>query len=220
MIGDLAPEKQMWSALRAARAAARRGDFAAVVARIREARAPFEDWGDRTRLPRAGKSPVTVDPTADLTLLYVNNTIYAEFTDRNATIEDATRIDFTRWKLRGTQLKVTIYNGDYFEHGYQNVDFGGARGWENQFKSSVKVGGSGCWFTFGRAHWWMNIPNTNPRAASPAGDLTVVVPAADRGTSRPGKRRLNLTFNYEPSRRLRFYQFDPIHHDVAILSIH
>ncbi|HEX8634170.1 MAG TPA: hypothetical protein VF703_08480 [Pyrinomonadaceae bacterium] len=225
-IGDLAPEKQMWNALRAAREAARRGDYARVLAGVREAYGTFDargnkvadghfdDWGNRTRLPRAGRQRVTADKDSDLTLLYVNNTIYAEFADRSEFINDAQRIDFTRWKMRGTQLKVTIYNGDNFEHGYQNVDFGGARGWENQFKSSVKVGGSGCWFTFGRAHWWMNIPNTAN------GDLAVVVPAATAAPYQPSMRKVNITFNYEPSRRLRFYQFDPLHHDVAIFSIH
>ncbi len=29
-----------------------------------------------------------------------------------------------------------------------------------------------------------------------------------------------MTFNFDPSRRLRFYQFDPLHHDVAIFSVH
>ncbi|MBA3242623.1 MAG: hypothetical protein H0T60_15465 [Acidobacteria bacterium] len=214
MIGDLAPEKQMWKALRDARDAARRGNYTIVLGRVRDAYGSFDDWGNRTRLPRAGKYRVTADKESDLTLLYVNNTIYAEFSDRSEFIDDAQRIDFARWKMRGTQLKVTIYNGDNFEHGYQNVDFGGARGWENQFKSSVKVGGSGCWFTFGRAHWWMNIPNTAN------GDLAVVVPAANKAPYKPSMRKVNITFNYEPSRRLRFYQFDPMHHDVAILSIH
>jgi hypothetical protein len=153
-------------------------------------------------------------------LLYVNNTIYAEFSDRTNSIDDAVRIDFTRWKLRGTTLKVTIYNGDHFEHGYQNVDFGGGRGWENQFKSSVKVGGSGCWFTFGRAHWWMNIPNTAATPNNPAGDLPVVIPAASQNPYKWSMRKVQITYNYEPSRRLRFYQFDPLHHDVAIFSVH
>lgn len=217
-IGDLAPEKQMWLALRDARAAASAGDYARVAARVKDARASFDDWRDRTRLPRAGKNKVEVDKNSDLTLLYVNNVIYGQFSDRSAFIDDAVRIDFTRWKLRGTPLKVTIYNGDFFDHGYQNVDFGGARGWENQFKSSVKFGGSGCWFTFGRAHWWMNIPNGGPTPNSPMGDLAVVIPAAT--PAQPSMRKVNITFNYEPSRRLRFYQFDPLHHDVAIFSIH
>jgi hypothetical protein len=29
-----------------------------------------------------------------------------------------------------------------------------------------------------------------------------------------------LNYQYEPSRRLRLYQFDPLHHDVAVLSLH
>jgi hypothetical protein len=181
-----------------------------VLALIPEAQAAFHDWRDRTRMPRG----VEVDTASDLMLLYVNNTIYAQMTDRSHDISDSIRINFPPWKLRGTPLKVTIYNGDYFDHGYQNVDFGGARGWENQFKSSVKFGGSGCWFTFGRAHWWMNIPNT------PAGELAVLVPAATKDPYQPGIHNVHLTYNYEPSRRLRFYQFDPMHHDVAILSIH
>lgn len=214
MIGDLAPEKQMWLALRDALRAAKNSDYATVAARIADARASFGDFRDRTRLPRAGKYRVEADPQSDLTLLYVNNTIYAEFSDRSSSIDDAQRIDFDRWKLRGTALRVTIYNGDYFAHGYQNVDFGGSRGWENQFKSSVPLGGSGCWFTFGRAHWWANIPNTE------AGELTVVVPAAATSPYVPSRQKVRIHYNYEPSRRLRFYQFDPLHHDVAIFSVH
>ena len=219
-IGDAAPEKQMWLAMRDARQAALTGDYVVVGNRIKDAVGSLHDWGERTRLPHEGKYKVEVDKDSDLTLLYVNNTIYSQFTDRSNDIDDAIRIDFTRWKLRGTTLKITLYNGDHFEHGYQNVDFGGLRGWENQFKSSVKVGGSGCWFTFGRAHWWMNIPNTGPTPNNPAGDLPTVVPAASQNPYKPSLLKVQITYNYEPSRRLRFYQFDPIHHDVAILSIH
>jgi hypothetical protein len=220
MIGDLAPEKQMWSALREARDAARKGDFRAVAAKAQEARGSFDDWRDRTRLPRNGRYKVPLDRESDLTMLYVNNTIYAEFADRSEFIDDAQRIDFSRWKMRGTDFRVTIHNGDFFEHGYMNVDFGGGRGWENQFKSSVKAGGSGCWFTFGRAHWWANIPNTGPTPNNPAGDLAVVVPAAARSPYKPAVQKVQVKYNFEPSRRLRIYQFDPLHHDVAIFSIH
>jgi hypothetical protein len=31
---------------------------------------------------------------------------------------------------------------------------------------------------------------------------------------------IDLTLNFEHSRRLRLYQFDPLHHDVSIFSIH
>lgn len=216
MIGDMSPAKRMWQALRDARDAQRSGDYRRVAASIQDARDAFDDWRDRTHLPHTGKykEMVKADPNSDLTLLYVNNTIYAEFADRDENIAASVRTDFPKWKLRGTTLKVTLYNGDYFDHAYQNVDFGGARGWENQFKSSVKVGGSGCWFTFGRDHWWMNVPNDS------VGNLGVVVPAASRAPYKPGMHKVQIVFNFEPSRRLRFYQFDPLHHDEAVFSVH
>lgn len=195
-IGDIAPEKRMWSAFRVARAAAAARDFETVKQKLNQAREAYLDWKTRTQLPRG----VPVDRSADITLLYVNNTIYAE-------IIGGGWVDFPKWNLRGTTLKITVLNGDYFEHGYQNVDFGGARGWENQFQSSVKTGGSGCWFTFGRAHWWMNIPG-----------LILVPPASPYNDL--GMHKVQITYNYEPSRRLRFYQFDPVHHDVAVFSVH
>lgn len=210
MIGDLAPAKRMWNALGEARDVLRKRDYQRLLALVSDAREAFQDWQDRTMLPRG----VTADPASDLTLLYVNNTIYAQMTDLSQNLADSIRINFPPWQRRGTPLKVTIYNGDYFDHGYQNVDFGGGRGWENQFKSSVKFAGSGCWFTFGRAHWWMNIPNTAD------GKLAVLVPGASKNPYAPGLHKVQLTYNYEPSRRLRFYQFDPMHHDVAIMSIH
>ncbi|HMG74127.1 MAG TPA: hypothetical protein VK582_11555 [Pyrinomonadaceae bacterium] len=210
-IGDLAPEKIMWRALRVARDASQVRDYETVKGKFVEARKAYGDWRNRNQLP----SGVSVDPNADMTLLYVNNTIYAE-------IIGGGFVDFPKWSLRGTTLKITIKNGDYFEHGYQNVDFGGARGWENQFKSSSgePLLGSGCLFTFGRAHWWMNIPNM---AAMPPGwtvvpEMVVIPPATPYNN--PGMHKVEITYNYEPSRRLRFYQFDPVHHDVAIFSVH
>lgn len=207
-IGALAPAKRMWTALLAAQTALAKQDYTRVAARINDARYAFRDWRDRTRLPRGIKP----DQDADLTLFYVNNTIYGEF-------KDGSRIDFPQWNLRGAKLKVSLINGDYFDHAYQNVDFGGARGWENQFQSSVKSGGSGCWFTFGRVHWWVNIP----MMTADGQPFLVMVPAAKPGGPQPdtlGRYKVNFTYNYEPSRRLRFYQFDPLHHDVAVFSIH
>ncbi len=214
-IGDLSPEKRMWNALRGARAALDKGSWPEVDRLVRTANNAFSDWQDRTRLPWGTRNRVRADQTADLTLLYANNTIYAEPSgkiDHSGSLQ----IDYPKWKMRGTTLNVTLYNADNFEHAYQNVDFGGARGWENQFKSSVKFGGSGCWFTFGRNYWWMNVPNTGP---SPNGTAAIIVPPAD-ATGKPGMKKVSIEYNYEPSRRIRFYQFDPFHHDVAILSVH
>jgi hypothetical protein len=109
-------------------------DYPAVIHSIQDARNSFDDLRARTQLPRKGKYHIEVDQKSDLTMLYVNNTIYAEFrdharfSDHSTNIDPAQRIDFDRWKPRGTKRKVTIYNGDHFAHGYQNVDFGGSRG--------------------------------------------------------------------------------------------
>ena len=208
-IGDRAPEKRMWHALLQALDAARRDDLPALAAQLQEGRSAYFDWIDRTRLP-AG---VAVDPTTDLTLFYANNTIYGEWSDGNLRI-------FPRWQTRGVTVKVTLLNGDFFDHGYAVVDFGGARGWENQFKSSVKVGGSGCWFTFGRVYWYPVLAPMGAMGTMPAIPL-VTVPAADKHyPDQFGKHEVEITFNYDPSRRLRFYQFDPVHHDEAIFSVH
>jgi len=194
-IGNLSPAKRMWRKFRQAR----RAEPEEVVRLMRQAQKAFEDWSDRTKLP-AG---VTVDPAADVTLFYVNNTIYGTLRDGGEEFIDA-------WRVRPFNLKVTLYNGDNYDHAYVNVDFGGSRGWENQFSSTVPLGGSGCWFTFGRVHWWINA------GAPPVG--LIVVPAASGGAL--GMHKVDLTVNFEPSRRLRFYQFDPLHHDVAVWSIH
>ena len=123
----------------------------------------------------------TADPNSNLTMVYANN--------------------FT----------VTLYNADYFVHGYVNVDFGGSRGWTNMFQQS---GGNGCSFTFGRVHWFMN-------AGGPFGAINTP-PATPQpsGPDSPGVHHLNLTLNFEPTQRLRLYQFDPLHHDYAVYSLH
>ena len=226
-----APEMVMWNSLRDAQAGLESKQYARIVELFRTARdrngqpgvarQAWDDWRDRTKLPNSLPKGLTdtiqKDTDSDLSLVYMNNTIYAHFTD-------GSRMDFPKWTTRGTMLKVTLYNLDYFDHGYQNVDFGGARGWENQFKSSLKVGGSGCWFTFGRVWWWMNIPPA-PALMKNAIPGTVTIPAAKRATTRDGEdqfgmQKVHILYNYEPSRRLRFYQFDPVHHDVAVFSVH
>jgi hypothetical protein len=229
-LSKYAPSRVMWFALRDARDFAARKQYQNIIGLFTTIRNKFgepgiaqqawQDWRDRTRLPR-GLPPtlrktILADKDSDLSLVYMDNTIYARFTDGG-------RMDFPKWTTRGTWLKVALYNLDYFDHGYQNVDFGGARGWENQFKSSVKAAGSGCWFTFGRNFWAMNIPPTPGLGGAIPG--TVTIPAATRAATRDGEdqfgwHKVRIQYNYDPSRRLRFYQFDPVHHNVAIFSVH
>lgn len=258
-IGDLAPEKRMWNVLRHWRDEIDAGTYAFDPAQVqvKELRAAYLDFADRTRLPRG----VTADPDADITLFYVNNTIYGSRTGRfgrgqsgegsNAganSFMGAQANYMVDWKQRPYNFKVTLLNGDNFPHGYVNVDFGGSRGWENHFQNSDPTSainpatgepylpwdrggvdehlqstprsadinanpqfGSGAFFTFGRVHWWMN-------AGGPFG--AIMVPPADPVTGVPGLHKVDLTLNFEPSLRLRMYQFDPLHHDVAVYSLH
>lgn len=181
----------------------------ALLAMLDDAVQAFFDWQDRTKLP-AG---VSVDPTRDVTLFYANNTLYGELPGM---INDS-QVELPQYQTRDTTVTYRIYNGDYYPHGYVNVDFGGNRGWENTFHSTADIGGDGQLFTFGRVYWWINgggrwgaivIPPANPGATTGPDDDV------------PGMHKVDITYNHDPSRRLRIYQFDPFHHDVAIWSMH
>lgn len=81
---------------------------------------------------------------------------------------------------------------------------------ENDPINGLPQMGSGCFFTFGRQHAW-------PTAGGPWGPIHVPPVAAD-GT--PGLHKVEIEYNYEPTRRLKIYQFDPLHHDIAVYSLH
>jgi len=327
MIGDVSPAKRMWNLLKeytndqsgvnAPPVAVRAG----LAAELKEA---YLDWQDRTKLPTG----VTADPDATITLLYANNTLYGSRQGVSGTgvTGDDSGMGASAfkgicngcahdWTKRPYNYKVTLLNGDHFPHGYMNVDFGGSRGWENQFQdtdpttalsshlhteetvilgnrtqlvddvlldttsnpakqalrnvpATVNDGqgitqatgdsaefnvlelitnnrvfpmnsggteeflqptpreiaddggfddnaanqlGSGCFFTFGRNHSW-------PNAGGPWG--AIIVPPVDAGTGVPGLHKVEIQYNFEPSRRLKIYQFDPLHHDVAVYSLH
>lgn len=258
-IGDLAPEKRMWTIFKAWRDRIDNNqyDFESAKTKVLDLRQAFLDFSDRTRLPTG----VTADPDADITLFYVNNTIYGSREGRfgrgkSGEGSEAGANSFLGamanympdWNKRPYNFKVTLLNGDNFPHGYVNVDFGGSRGWENHFQNSDPAEvinpatgepylpwdrggtdehlqatprnpdinadpqfGSGPMFTFGRVHWWMN-------AGGPFG--AIMVPPYNAATGTPGLHKVDLTLNFEPSLRLRMYQFDPLHHDVAVYSLH
>jgi len=262
MIGNLAPAKRMWNALHTLQAA---GYDPHVMAEYERA---FHQWQQRNKLPDG----VRPDPNADLTLFYVNNTLFGQTRGFSRFANHPT---LDKWHLRGTKITVKLINGDYFPHGYVSVDFGGLRGWENTFQNTIPLGGDGAWFTFGRDYWEPNtptpalVPAAVPAAsvnagatASPADTLArnrmallgqppqnhadalddpdvklfkvrfldpdartwpAAMPAADLKVSNGdvlGEHTVVMTMNYEPSRRLRLYQFDPLHHIQATWSIH
>jgi len=278
MLSDVSPAKRMWHALRALKRFADRGrrgregegrgrdhagrhfydgiplKFRRLGRRglVKELRAAFDDWSDRTELPRGFEQ----DPDADLTMVYTNNTLYGHFKDQ---VREAAQERWLDWQTRGETLEIRLINSDYFPHQYMNVDFGGNRGWENIFQNTLPINGQGPWFTFGRAYWFQNMPCPAPVAAAkpermggnpfrrlgplprkdrareryarqhpdmilppelqfcPDGAGTVVADFNDRGF---GTHLVTVTYRYEPSQRLRFYQFDPTHHNVQIWSVH
>jgi hypothetical protein len=44
--------------------------------------------------------------------------------------------------------------------------------------------------------------------------------AQSQSAQNVGEHNLIVNFTFDPSRRLRMYQFDALHHDVAIWSAH
>src|SRR5205807_3139014 len=117
MLGAMAPEKIMWQDLMTAQQSS---DPKQVMQSMNDALLSYNDWTDRTHLPRG----FTADPTTDVTLVYANNTIYG-----NA-------LDFNKWTLRPKVYNVTVVNADNFRHDNQQPEVGGQRGWENQSQST------------------------------------------------------------------------------------
>jgi len=260
-IGDLAPAKRMWNGFRALQKIAerpgrRRGIARRIVAEIEDA---FMDWNNRNKMP----SGIKADPDANVTNLFVNNTMYGEIPEIKRFAEQRT----DEWQTRGQTVNVKLLNGDYFPHMYINIDFGGLRGWENTFHNTLPLFAQGPWFTFGRVNWLPNLVNPVmvPAAEKPANPgrvgrgkgrdyakLPDVARAAtsvakaramDRAYGKPGviaqelifsgdryadkhgqkglgEHEVEINFRFDPAQRLRFYQFDPFHHDVAIWSVH
>jgi hypothetical protein len=255
MIGDLAPAKRMWNLLREFRDAPELVDASSVDA----FEAAYFDWRNRLSLP----SGIEFDEDYDVNVVFLNNTLYGK-AKGNGNWDQTVPFD-----KPGDQVRVKVMNGDYFPHGYMFVDFGGNRGWENTFHSTVDVGGAGPWFTFGRTHWWPMLngaaivpPATPAQGVANAKSVDALMQFALAGEQRVttasvnGKQAnyvlapewldftksptvlpefqrvqningstlgvlpLEFHMNHTPSKRLRMYQFDPLHHDVAVWSIH
>ncbi len=197
MIGNLAPAKRMWNMLRNIRTTP--GNAPGLINNLDQA---LFDWEHRNRMPTG----VQRDDNFDVTLFYVNNTIYG---DLKGYINEAQRITDS-FNKRGDQTRIKVLNGDYFEKAHMIVDFGGARGWENIFQNTIPVLGAGPWFTFGRAYWWptLEAPNGGPQpiptAIPPAGvtaktlaDCQASHPAAQSETLKEA-RKLRAKYGLSP----------------------
>lgn len=253
MIGDLAPSKRMWSALRQIKAGAYTNQTIGAIAA--EFDASFFDWTNRNRLPRGVKA----DPNADVTIVYLNNTIYGELKGFSKDPRVDGQVELTEFMKREDKVHITLLNGDYYPHQYTAVDFGGMRGWENTFQNTIPVGGAGAWFTFGRIHWWPHtvgvpaivvnpavrptnasqvafglekftrvdkgegmLPKNGQKAAKSnvLGNELPDAIAAGQTAEGLGRHDVEWEFTFDPGRRLRLYQFDAFHHDVAVWSMH
>ncbi|SLN47790.1 hypothetical protein PEL8287_02459 [Roseovarius litorisediminis] len=252
MIGDTAPSKRMWRMFKEiADGQGHPRSLDVLMPLIRQA---FYDWSNRNQLPTGYE----MADWADMTVLFLNNTIYGQVRGHDGEAQVALTDDM--WLNRGDTVNVQLLNGDYFVHAYVLVDFGGVRGWENTFHNTLPIGGAGPLFTFGRNYFWINIAGNGPIPVPPAVRPTepVVTPHASyaeahghkymrghngnahgRGNNEHsswgglmmpvdgyttaegiGEHKVIVNFNYEPSRRLRMYQFDALHHDVAVWSVH
>jgi hypothetical protein len=177
MIGDLAPAKRMWKALNALKAKdpaididsdfyTRFNSNTSEADLVAELEASFDDWKDRTKLPRGVPAP---KPGIDQTLFYANNAIYGTIHSVRDGPHLMAQETYDGFQERGDRLKIQLYNADYFPHAYMNVDFGGRRGWENIYQNTIPTGGQGPWFTFGRVYWSPNLmkPTLIPAATRP-----------------------------------------------------
>lgn len=252
MIGDTAPAKRMWRMFRELAAMDTgpgfrrnfRGRSSAVLqAQMELIRQAFSDWRNRNTLPTG----YDMAPDADVSVLFLNNTIYGKLKDHDGDAE--VRMDSGLWDKRGDKVNVQLLNGDYYPHAYVLVDFGGLRGWENTFQNTLPVGGAGPLFTFGRNYFWIHVAGQGPIPVPPATrpDTPSPTPVSELGwtpgrfaglgqgfawggmqqemgtyvnTDGVGEHNVEVTFSYEPSRRLRMYQFDALHHDTAVWSVH
>ncbi len=254
MIGDMAPAKRMWQMFREIRDMGfekgkkrkkHKLNLRGLRSRMKHVRQAFYDWQNRNKLPTGFKAK----SEDDITLLFINNTIYGEVDGHDGDAE----VTYPFWTKRGDTAKIKLLNGDYFVHAYVLVDFGGLRGWENTFHNTLPVGGAGPLFTFGRNHFWINIAGGGPIPIPPAERQSVTkhgksIESMERYFKKKGHKKslresamwggrmnrvakvrnvkgigshtVEVTFNYEPSRRLRMYQFDALHHDVAVWSVH
>ncbi|WP_454273604.1 hypothetical protein [Roseovarius sp. MBR-154] len=217
---------------------------ATVQAQMELVRQAFYDWQNRRSLPTGYE----MAEDADITVAFLNNTMYGQIKGHDG--DGEIRMQPGLWDKRGDTVNVQLLNGDYFPHAYVLVDFGGLRGWENTFHNTLPVGGAGPLFTFGRNYFWIHIAGLGPIPVPPAvrPDTASPTPFGTLGwepnnrvaglgnglawggmqqeisdyvnTDGIGEHDVIVNFTYEPSRRLRMYQFDALHHDVAVWSVH
>lgn len=245
-IGELAPAKRMWNAFNALRDNnIVRGPAAEAL--VKEIEESFDDWDHRGRLPRGVKEDPDADITMFYANNTIYAQVKG-YTDPNAHLEYTQWI--TRTKGSSAKVKIInadYFDRGYMSvdfggmRGWENtfhntVPVGGGGPWftfgrEHWFPNVMPI----------------LIPAATPghsvapvqvssRSMERKPGREFRMEEMDPDGRRMGRRALpslpnangdilsehtvNLNWNFDPSRRLRFYQFDPLHHDVAVFSMH
>lgn len=247
-ISNLAPEKRMWNAFNALRDGHYVAGPAAE-ALVKEIEASFDDWDHRGRLPRGVTADPNADITlfyANNTIYasvkgYTDPNAHMEYTQwktRSQGNKATIKIINGDYYDRG-YMSVDFGGMRGWENTFQNtVPVGGDGAWftfgrEHWFPNVFPVlipaatPGNTTAPVQVSPEALMRRPGKEFREdeLDPDGDsLTKYtrsvpsLPSANGDTL--SEHTIQLNWNFDPSRRLRFYQFDPLHHDVAVFSMH
>lgn len=245
-ISDLAPAKRMWNAFNALRD----GNIVSgpvADALVKEIEESIDDWEHRSRLPRGVTPDPDADITFFYgnNTIYAD---VKGYTDHNAHMEYTDWV--TRTKGNQAKIKIIngdYFDRGYmsvdfggmrgWENTFQNTTpVGGDGAWftfgrEHWFPNVFPVLIPG-------AKPGRKIPSVEVSTGAltrkqgmefrmaemdPDGTTLGVQPAPSLPAGNGdllSEHTIILNWNFDPSRRLRFYQFDPLHHDVAVFSMH
>lgn len=245
-ISNLAPEKRMWNAFNALRDG-RMVSGAAAAALVKEIEESFDDWDHRGRLPRGVQADPNADMTlfyANNTI-YAN---VKGYTDANAHMEFTQWV--TRSQGQKAKIKIIngdYYDRGYMSvdfggmRGWENTfhnttpeggdgvwfTFGREHWFPNVFPILIPAAKPGNVVApvvvsaeaLKRRHGHeFRMDEMDPDGDTIKARPLPSLPSASGDVL--SEHTVDLTFNFDPSRRLRFYQFDPLHHDVAVFSMH
>ena len=250
MIGDYAPAKQMWRMFREIEQASSKGDGVAlanlVSATMPKIRQSFYDWQNRNKLPTGFQ----IDPEADVNILFINNTMYGQVNGHDGAAEvridhlwqekgDMVRINLLNGDYFVHAYVLVDFGGlrgwENLFHNTLPIGGGGPLFTFGRNYFWIHIAGGGPIpvppaVRSAEAFATTDVESMYPyykkkrhvrkwENASMWGDL--MDPVAETYTAEGiGQHTLEVTFNYQPSRRLRMYQFDALHHDVSVWSVH
>ena len=200
-IGDLAPAKRMWqrpAQARATRPRARRLAAGRAAAR-RGGRHAFQDWQDRTQLPARRRARPRRRPHPLLRQQHDLRRVHRRRTHQLPGVADP------RHAAQGDARQRRLLHHALPERRLRR---------RPRLGEPVQVVGQGRrlgLLVHLRPQLLVDEPGEPDRCVAAGGP---------RAAYKASVQKLEITFNYDPSRRLRFYQFDPLHHDVAVFSVH